>query len=401
VLGAGLAAILLGTLLGPVWAASEDLERIAGQYYAPDFRATAGEFHRVREITVLFQMGLTLIVVWWLALGPLGRWNERAWRWAGGRTWLARIIVLTGLVFILAAARLPFSLFRYFHAALYGLRNDTWQAFLLDWVKAAGIGWAMTVVVGAAVLSLFAALPRLWWAVSALVVAVLVIGYVMLSPIVIDPLFNTFHKLESPELEARLLALSAEGGVPAREVLVADASRRSRSVNAYFTGVGTTRRIVLYDTLVQKFSPDEIAVVLAHEIGHWRNHHIRIGLAMALAATLVGLFVAHVFLNRWVDRERGGIYGRGDPALALPAYALYVTLMLVALVPSNVVSRRMEAQADLESLVLTRDPDTFIRTETRLAEENLSDVLPPAWIETTLYTHPCNVRRIQMAERFR
>lgn len=400
-LGACLAGILLGAFLGPAWALDEDLDRIAGQYYAPDFRATAGEFHRVREITFFFQMGLILTVAWWLALGPLGRWNEWAWSWAGGKTWLARIFVLTALYLILAAARLPFSLFRYFHADLYGLRNDTWLAFLLDWGKGAAIGWAMLVVVGSAVLALFAALPRVWWAVGTVVVGALTIGYVMLSPIVIDPLFNTFHKLENPALETRLLALSAEGGVPAQEVLVADASRRSRSVNAYFTGVGATRRIVLYDTLVGKFSPDEIAIVLAHEIGHWKNHHIRIGLALGLVATLLGLLVAHVVLGRWVDRERGGIYGRSDPALALPAYALYVTLMLGAMVPANVISRKMEAQADLESLVLTRDPDTFIKTETRLAEENLSDVFPPAWIEYTLYTHPCNVRRIQMAERFK
>jgi STE24 endopeptidase len=400
ILALGLAGVLLGALPGPAPPADLDLERIAGQYYTPKFRATGGEFHRVREITFFFQLGLTLGVAWWLALGSLSRWNEWAWAWARGRSWLARIFVLTALTLVFLAVRLPFSLFRYFHADLYGLRNDTWLEFLLDWGKAAGIGWAMTVVVGVVVLGLFSVLPRAWWAVSALAVAALTVGYVALSPIVIDPLFNRFEKLDNPELEARLLALSAEGGIPAREVLVADASRRSRSVNAYFTGVGSTRRIVVYDTLVEKFSSDEIAIVVAHEIGHWKNHHIRFGLALALVATLVGLLVAHVVLGRWVDREAHGLYGRGDPALAVPAYALYLTLMAAAIVPANWISRQMEAQADLESLVLTRDPATFIRTETRLAEENLSDVLPPAWIEFTLYSHPCNVRRIRIAERF-
>jgi STE24 endopeptidase len=93
--------------------------------------------------------------------------------------------------------------------------------------------------------------------------------------------------------------------------------------------------------------------------------------------------------------------GRGDPGLVIPAYALYILLTFVALVPSNWVSRRMESEADRTSLALTRDPDTFISTETRLARENLSNVLPPAWVEFTLYTHPSNARRILMAERFK
>jgi len=232
-------------------------------------------------------------------------------------------------------------------------------------------------------------------------VAILAVGYAMLSPLVIDPLFNKFHRLEDRPLEERLLAVAREGGVPATEVLVADASRRTRAVNAYFTGVGRTRRIVLYDTLVEKFPPDEIALVVAHEVGHWKRHHVRWGLVMGLGAAVIGLLIAHLVLGRWTGGGFRGLAGRADPALVFPAYALYLTLMTLAVVPTDVISRHMESQADLTSLQLTGDTADFVAAEVRLARENLSDVVPPGWIEFALYTHPCTARRIRMAEDYR
>jgi len=377
------------------------LERIVAAHYDQDFVKKGRDFHRAVRTSTLIQIAVIAVAVLWLALGPLGDWGAWALDATGGRAWLARALILFLVAVGLSFLRLPFSVFRFAMARDVGLRHDTWASFLLDWGKAAGIGWILVVGVGVLVLGLFASLPRTWWAAAWGTVAVLTVGYVMLAPLVVDPLFNRFHRLDDPALEARLLELSREGGVPAQEILVADASRRTTAVNAYFTGFGHTRRIVLYDTLVQGFPPDEIAMILAHEVGHWRRHHIEKGLALGLAAVLVGLWLAHGILGRAATSGFHGLEGRGDPALVVPAYALYILLSIVSVVPSNWVSRRMEAQADLTSLQLTRDPDTFIRTEVRLAKENLSEVLPPAWVEFTLYTHPCNARRIRMAEEFR
>lgn len=398
-----LLAAALSALLCLAWEAAEarTLEAVAAEHYDTETRDLGARYHRVREVLFFVQTALVLGLVWWLAHGPLGRWREWSLAWSGGRPWLARVWVLTALYLILILVRLPFSLARFFHARSYGLRHDDLASFFMDWGKAVGVGWILLIVVGLVVLGLFSRFPRWWWGIATVAVAVLTVGYVFISPLVIEPLFFKFERLPDKALETRLLDLSRKGGVPAQEILVADASRRSRAVNAYFTGVGDTRRIVLYDTLVEKFDPDQVAMVVAHEIGHWKHHHIRRGLALGLGAMLLGLLFAHGVLGRWVRAGRAGVQGRGDPALALPAYALYVSLSLAALVPSNWISRQMEAEADRESLVLTRDPATFIRTETQLARENLSDVLPPSWIEFTLYTHPANVRRIQMAEDFR
>jgi len=397
----GLLMLLPAAASGRVPAERGQLERIVAAHYDQDFVKKGRDFHRVVRTATLIQIALVAVAALWLALGPLGAWGAWALDATGNRAWLARGLILFLVAVGLSFLRLPFSVFRFAMARDVGLRHDSWTSFLLDWVKAAGIDWLLVVVVGVLVLGLFAALPRTWWAAAWGVVAVLTVGYVMLAPLVVDPLFNRFQRLDDPALESRLLVLSREGGVPAQEILVADASRRTHAVNAYFTGFGHTRRIVLYDTLVQGFPPDEIAMILAHEVGHWRRHHIEKGLALGLAAVLVGLWVGHWILGRAALGGYRGLDGRGDPALVVLAYAFYILISIVAVVPSNWVSRRMEAQADLTSLELTRDPDTFIRTEVRLAKENLSEVLPPAWVEFTLYTHPCNARRIRMAEEFR
>lgn len=378
-----------------------ELEQVVAEHYDDAFLNRAAAYHRVRLVLFFLQIAVVVGASVWLVRGPLGSWGRTASTLSGGHAWVARLLLLSAVFAGFAILRLPFSVVRFLHARQYDLRHDSWTSFLLDWIKGFGIGWIMVAVVGVLVLGLFAAMPRGWWAVGTGVMGILTVGYVMFAPLVIDPLFNRFQRLDDPDLETRLVDLAGRGGVNAESVWVADASRRSRAVNAYFTGFGKTQRIVLYDTLVEKFDPDEVAMVLAHEVGHWKHRHIYKGLALGILATLVGLLIAHAFLGWAARTEFHGLGGRGDPGLAIPAYALYILLMLASMVPSNWVSRRMETEADRASLALTSDPETFIRTETRLARENLSNVLPPAWIEFALYSHPCNARRILMAERYK
>lgn len=400
-LGALLLCLLLPICVEAESVTREELRAVANSRFTQEQLERGRAYRSFGYVLFFVQMAATLSVVWGLAMGPVARWRAWALRWSGGRNWLARVWVLLGLMSVLAVVRFPFSVARFKHASDYGLRTDSLAAFALDWLKGTAIGWGLVLLVGLIVLGLFARYARSWWARGAVAVSILAVAYVALSPIVIDPLFNRFTPLEDPVLETRLLELAREGGIEATEVLVADASRRTRAVNAYFTGVGSTRRIVLYDTLIESFTADEIAGVVAHEVGHWRHHHVRLGLTLGLLATALGLWVAHGLLSGWVRSERFGLQGRSDPLLAIPAYALYVSFMLVAVAPGNVVSRAMEARADRAALELTGDPDTQIRTHIRLASKNLSDVLPPAWIEWTLYTHPSTARRIHMAERFR
>ncbi len=397
------AALVIVSLSAPIARAGDriDLQRAALEHYDATFLARARAYHVPRYVAYFVQTAVILAAAWALAAGPLGRWSAGALGVSRGTPWLARLLLLSLLYAGFTLLSLPFTIWRYLQARAYGLRHDAWGPFLADWAKGVGIGWILVAVVGLLVLACVATWPRWGWAVAASAVAVLSLAYAAAAPLVIDPLFNKITPLGDHALEQRLLGIARAGGVPAKEVWVSDASRRSRTVNAYFTGLGKTRRIVVYDTLVEKFPPEEVGLVVAHEAGHWKYHHVNVGLALGLAAAALGLFLGQAVLLRWVASARHGLAGLGDPALVFPAYALYLTLSVVAVVPSNWISRRMETQADLASIALTGDPETFIRAEERLGRENLSDVLPPAWIEATLFTHPATSRRILLAERAR
>ena len=378
-----------------------ELERIATKHFGDEFLLRAADYQRMRVTLFLGQVLMLFCLLGWWVTGSLGKWGQAAVFLAGRRIWLARLFALTAVYLGLAVVRVPFAIGRFFLAREYGLRHDSFFDFAVDWFKALGIGWAIVAMAGLVILTLFAVLPRCWLWVSIIAVSLLAVGYITAAPVIIDPLFNQFRKLDDEKLERRLLDLSRMGGVSANKILIADASRRSHAVNAYFTGIGDTQRIVLYDTLVNNFDIDEIEVVLAHELGHVRERHIHKGLFLGMVGIFLAFVIAGRVLGWFVSRRIGGLSGRDDPALAIPAYALYMILMLLAIVPSNWVSRQMEAEADQFALELIRDPDTFIRTETRIARGNLSNVLPPAWIEFVFYTHPAITRRILLAENFK
>ena len=377
------------------------LNRVASAHFDPEFLGRAKAYQRPRLIVLIVEMALTVLAAVILITGPWTAWAGSVIpRWLPNHSIISRAWLLTFVYLGFSALQFSFSVFYYRHAKQAGLRHDAWPAFLSDWMKGLAIGWVQVILIGLLVLWLLSAFPRRGWLLGALGIGVLGGLYMIIAPIVIDPLFNRFRPLEDAALRDRLLALADQSGVPAREILVADASRRTRAVNAYFTGLGRTRRIVLHDTLLSKFDPDEIAVVLAHEVGHWKHHDVMKGLAWATLGSVIGLGLLWGFMARAVT-QHADLSGIGDPALAIPAYGLVMVLMLLSTAPSNAISRRMETRADLASLEITQDPDTFVRSEVHLARENLSEVAPPGWVERIFYTHPCSARRILLAERFR
>ena len=323
-------ALALGVLLllaapGPLSAAPPSgepgLDRIAAEHYDPAFLARGGAFHRPLYVLYFIETALLLVVAWALALGPLGGWGRSVLAAAGGHRWLARLVLVSAVVAGFSLLRLPFSIYSFLHARAYGLRHDAWTGFAGDWLKAVAIGWVLAVVVGVLVLGLFAGCRgpggrgrRGGGGAGG--------GLRHARPPGHRPDLQPVPSPRGPALEERLLDIAREGGVPAREVLVADASRRTRAVNAYFTGLGHTRRIVLYDTLVQGFPPDEIALVVAHEVGHWRRHHVTGGWPWGWPPSCSASWSRTGF---WDGAGGGlrGLAGRADPALVVPAYALY------------------------------------------------------------------------------
>ncbi|WP_089157275.1 M48 family metallopeptidase [Micromonospora sp. NBS 11-29] len=342
-----------------------------------------------------------LAVALLLGLTPLGgRLVEAAGRPFGGH-WVAQA-VLGGLVVLLLAdlLTLPFSAWRHTVLVRYGLNTQGWGGWAVDLLKS----YAVSAVLGALVLLGFYAVvrlaPRWWWAFGAAGAAVLVMVLSFVLPVLVEPVFNRFTPMEPGPLRTELTSMAARDGVPVRDVLVADASRRTRAVNAYVSGLGPTRRVVVYDTLLREAEPAEVTSVVAHELGHAKDRDVWTGTligALGAAAAVVALYL----VGSWSPLLRLA----GVDSIAQPrAFPLLIALVTVAGLLSTpvqaLVSRRVEARADAHALALTDDPATFEAMQRRLAGVNLADPDPPRWEYLWSASHPSTVERMAAARAY-
>lgn len=343
-------------------------------------------------------MVLGLVIALVLGLTPLGsRLVELAGRPFGGH-WLAQA-VLGGLAIVAVTEliSLPLAAWRHTIVARYGLSTQTWGGWSVDLLKSFAVGVVLGGIVLAGFFTVTHFAPRWWWAFGAAGAAGLVVLLSFVLPVLVEPVFNRFTPMADGPLRTELLELAERDGVPVRDVLVADASRRTRAVNAYVSGLGPTRRIVVYDTMLTEATPDEVVSVAAHELGHAKDGDVFTGTVLgAFGAALAVIFL--YLLGSW----RGLLDLAGAESIAEPrAIGLLLAVTTVAgLVtgPAQAwVSRRVEARADTHALVLTGDPGTFEAMQRRLGTVNLSDPDPPAWEHTMFASHPSTVQRMAAA----
>jgi STE24 endopeptidase len=214
---------------------------------------------------------------------------------------------------------------------------------------------------------------------------------------VVEPLFNKFTPMHQGPLRTSLLRMAAEDGVPAKDVLVADASRRTTALNAYVSGFGATRRIVVYDTLLKSASDDEVRLIVAHELGHAKSKDVLWGtfagaIGVAAFTCLLGLLLRWPRLLSWA-----GVDSLGDGTVVALMLAMVALVSFLTSPGQTLISRRIETRADVHSLNLTHDPATFVRMQARLSVTNLSDLDPPPLLFGLFATHPTGPQRIALA----
>ena len=365
---------------------------------APEETARARVYHR-RQLA-LSLLGLALSVAYLLLLietraaahlaRHVARWTT-AW-------WLELAIVMIVLAGAYRLLTLPLQwLGGYWLPRRYGLLHQSLRRWLWDGVKAALIGAALGLLAVLTVYALLRVTPW-WWLWGA---AIFLAGYTLLAlvaPIWLVPLFYRLTPLPDGALRARLLALAGRVGVPVTGVFVVDQSRKSRTANAAVTGLGRTRRILLFDTLLDQFTADEIEAVLAHELAHQLHGDIRRGLLVQGGLTLVTFWIADHALRGGAGRL--GLTGPADIA-GLPLFGLILVLVSLAALPvANGWSRRVEWQADRFALETIPDPRAFIGSMERLATLNLAEREPHRLEELFLYSHPAIERRIAHARQF-
>jgi len=364
----------------------------ATAYFSPAELDRAEDFRDLQRILGLAGTLLAGVTVAFVALRP-PRAVRRALEGAGRRPLLAGAAVGAGLALTIAVVELPLSIWRHERAVDFGLSTQSFGPWLGDVAKATGISAVFAAIGGLLVMALIRRFPRNWWAPAAVLVVGAAAAMLYLQPILIDPLFNRFEPLPRGELRADVLRLADKAGVDVGEVYRVDASRRTSAINAYVGGLGHTKRVVLYDNLIDDYPAGQVRSVVAHELGHVKHHDVPRGLLwialVAPGATLLIQRLAHRFAH-------GGFDGPGKPGPEiLPAAILAFALVSFGLgIAGNVLSREVEARADAFALDLTRDPRSFIELERSLAIRNVGDPDPPALLHALFGTHPTTVDRI-------
>jgi Zn-dependent protease with chaperone function len=361
------------------------------------------DFAKPRQRWGLAGYGVDLAVLAALALTGPGRAVVAAAAglaggWAPGRV----VLVAVAVQAVRAGVGLPFSVRAFRQDARAGLATQRLGGFLRDWAKARAVGLVLVALPVTALVLGARWRPPGWPLVAAVAAVLLVLALAVAGPVLIEPLFNRFRPLEPGPLRARLLKLAATMGVPVRDVLVADASRRTTRVNAYVSGLGRTRRVVVYDTLLagaggSTGAADEVALVAAHELAHVRHRDVLWGTVGSAALAAVSVLAAVALFDLEAVRRGFAVSGLGDP-LAVPGLLLLAALGgLLAAPVASAISRWAEARADWVALEVTRDPVTAVAVERRLALENRADLRPNRLLVAMFASHPVTMARIAQA----
>jgi STE24 endopeptidase len=346
-------------------------------------------------VDFLYSIGALLLI---LAAGWSVRFRDVAQR-ATKRWFVAAMLYFVFFTLALTAIQFPLSFYAGFVVPhQFDLTEQSFGAWLGDFDKAV----AVNLVIGAplAALALLAIRKiRRWWVVLSIGSIPLIILAIIALPLIIDPLFNKFEPLRDEALKRALLAEASQAGIEGSRVYQVDKSKQTKTMNAYVTGLGPSKRIVMWDTLLQKMDHDEILGVMGHEMGHYVLHHIWKGMAFGVLCSFAGFFIAQRMYDRGLGRW--GISERGDPA-SLPWLLLIATVLNFFSSPiANGFSRHIEHQADVFGLELTHLNEPIASAFVKFAEDSKVDPNPPRFIEWWRYSHPSLGRRIEFVMRYR
>jgi STE24 endopeptidase len=339
---------------------------------------------------------LAVSLVLALVLG-LTRLGSTAIRRIPGPWWLCALLATLALLVAGELATLPLDLASRDNALEYGLTRQSLGGWARDHLVSLLVSWVFASVLVLLVIGTARRSPRRWPLWTALAGAVLTVLGSYVYPVVVEPLFNEFTSLPDGRLRTSVMALARAEKVPVSDVLVADASRRTTTLNAYVSGFGATKRVVLYDNLVDDVPERETVAVVAHELGHARHHDVLFGTVLGSAGAVFGIGLLGLVLGRRRLLDRAGVQGPGRAEVVALLLALSVVGSLLSSPVVNTISRAVEARADRAALGATRDYAGFEQMQVSLATRSLSDDDPPRLSQFWFGSHPTTVQRIGLA----
>lgn len=344
----------------------------------------AEAFARTSRLLSWSSLALSLVIICVLGFTKMGR---RLVDRLPGPWWVKVVLAVAAVELLIRSATLPFAALLHWHYAEAGLSTQSWGSWALDVLKSQ----SLTIVVLSVVLLVIIGAARRWhrgWPVIVgLVLAALVFAGSFAYPLVVEPMFNSFRPMDRGELRSEIIRLAETEDVDVDEVLVADASRRTTTLNAYVSGLWGSRRVVVYDNLLQDLQPNQVLSVVAHELAHAQNDDVLVGTTLGAAGTLFAIGLLAVLMGP-----------RARRAEAVPlVLALIAVGSLLASPVESIISRRIETRADVEALEATRDRVAFENVQVRLAERSLADPTPPWWAHTWFDSHPTVLERVALA----
>jgi STE24 endopeptidase len=278
----------------------------------------------------------------------------------------------------------------------FQLSNQSVRSWLWDEAKGFLVGLVMAAVIVELLYFMIRESPQHWWIITWAIFMGLFILLAQLAPVVLFPIFYKFEPLDNEDLRRRLVQLGERAGTRVRGIYRWKLSEKSKKANAALTGLGSTRRIILADTLLDNYAPEEIEAVLAHELGHHVHKHILKSIVVQAGITLLGFWIANFVLHYAVDRQ---MFEELSDFANLPLLAITITVLSILLMPAlNAYSRYNERQADRYAFESIASVAPFISSMNKLAQQNLSERTPSRWIEVLFHSHPAISRRVAAAE---
>ena len=308
-------------------------------------------------------------------------------------------------VFLYVFMLLLFSKILSFGLEYYGFRlehrfhlsNQRRLSWAWDELKGWLVGLVLATIVAEVLYFIIRQSPEHWWLIAWGVFLLLFVLFAQIAPVVLFPIFYKFEPLHNDDLKERLTRLGEQAGTRVRGVYKWNLSEKSKKANAALTGLGATRRIILADTLLDNYSPDEIEAVLAHELGHHVHRHILKSIFVQAGITLFGFWATNQVLHWAIDRH--GVFETLSDFANLPLLVLVATVLSLILMPAlNAYSRYNERQADRYAFKSIATVDPFITSMNKLASQNLAERTPSKWVELLFHSHPAISKRVEAAE---
>lgn len=358
------------------------------------------EYSRLRNLiyflTTPFE-GLVYLLILITGLSTLfNKWAQQTTKFNNGQhvIYLFWFTLLTTLIFF------PINYFQYYLSKQFGITTQNFRLWMKDEVLELWINFGLTIIV-VVVLYYLIRKTRHWWFFAWLLSIPFTLMLVFIQPVVIDPLYDDFYRLQNKQLEEKILSLASKANIPAEHVYEVNKSAKTNALNAYVTGIGSNARIVLWDTTLERMSEDEVLFIMAHEMAHYTKKHIYVGIATYFALSLVGLYLINKLMAATIAK-----YGRRlqiktiKEIRSLPLLLLFTAMLLFLSSPiTNYISRHQELSADRYAIELTENNTAAISAYQKLAKASLNDVNPPLLVKLFRYTHPTILERINNAQQ--